>query len=204
MTKPNPNKQSVELNRTSLYWGLLLIFVLAVELLLCYFSLLPEPYTPTGKLCSLLLCKSVQPKLSRRSAPNFRLQSEALQAKRPLVNTIGSNLSPLRGLSKVPAAKRSFATETTFRPTGPQSKPSVTHLGCEATYIGPFGTQIFSIKLEVGYSEPPLLLGLQLGELLQCFSYSCRTLSTGLRNSGTVGQVRLRSNLCYRRPYKDR
>lgn len=27
---PNPNKQSVELNRTSLYWGLLLIFVLAV------------------------------------------------------------------------------------------------------------------------------------------------------------------------------
>jgi len=30
MTNPNPNKQSVELNRTSLYWGLLLIFVLAV------------------------------------------------------------------------------------------------------------------------------------------------------------------------------
>jgi cytochrome b559 beta subunit len=30
MAKPNPNKQSVELNRTSLYWGLLLIFVLAV------------------------------------------------------------------------------------------------------------------------------------------------------------------------------
>jgi len=30
MTKQNPNKQSVELNRTSLYWGLLLIFVLAV------------------------------------------------------------------------------------------------------------------------------------------------------------------------------
>ena len=30
MSKPNPNKQSVELNRTSLYWGLLLIFVLAV------------------------------------------------------------------------------------------------------------------------------------------------------------------------------
>nr|YP_010264563.1 photosystem II protein L [Vandenboschia striata]UIO59717.1 photosystem II protein L [Vandenboschia striata] len=30
MTPPNPNKQSVELNRTSLYWGLLLIFVLAV------------------------------------------------------------------------------------------------------------------------------------------------------------------------------
>lgn len=28
--KENPNKQSVELNRTSLYWGLLLIFVLAV------------------------------------------------------------------------------------------------------------------------------------------------------------------------------
>ena len=26
----NPNKQPVELNRTSLYWGLLLIFVLAV------------------------------------------------------------------------------------------------------------------------------------------------------------------------------
>lgn len=30
MNEPNPNKQSVELNRTSLYWGLLLIFVLAV------------------------------------------------------------------------------------------------------------------------------------------------------------------------------
>nr|YP_010310949.1 photosystem II protein L [Bolbitis laxireticulata]QKV46659.1 photosystem II subunit L [Bolbitis subcordata]UNA61881.1 photosystem II protein L [Bolbitis laxireticulata] len=30
MTQPNPNKQSVELNRTSLYRGLLLIFVLAV------------------------------------------------------------------------------------------------------------------------------------------------------------------------------
>lgn len=30
MSKPNPNKQIVELNRTSLYWGLLLIFVLAV------------------------------------------------------------------------------------------------------------------------------------------------------------------------------
>nr|NP_817186.1 photosystem II protein L [Pinus koraiensis]YP_002905218.1 photosystem II protein L [Pinus gerardiana]YP_002905285.1 photosystem II protein L [Pinus krempfii]YP_004276240.1 photosystem II protein L [Pinus lambertiana]YP_004276311.1 photosystem II protein L [Pinus monophylla]YP_004276381.1 photosystem II protein L [Pinus nelsonii]YP_009117918.1 photosystem II protein L [Pinus strobus]YP_009179887.1 photosystem II protein L [Pinus bungeana]YP_009243474.1 PSII L protein [Pinus armandii]YP_0 len=26
----NPNDQNVELNRTSLYWGLLLIFVLAV------------------------------------------------------------------------------------------------------------------------------------------------------------------------------
>nr|YP_010179134.1 photosystem II protein L [Breynia spatulifolia]YP_010457986.1 photosystem II protein L [Pristimera indica]YP_010458072.1 photosystem II protein L [Loeseneriella merrilliana]YP_010458159.1 photosystem II protein L [Pristimera arborea]YP_010458247.1 photosystem II protein L [Pristimera cambodiana]YP_010458423.1 photosystem II protein L [Loeseneriella lenticellata]YP_010458598.1 photosystem II protein L [Plagiopteron suaveolens]QUV75364.1 photosystem II protein L [Breynia spatulifolia]UUA69 len=30
MTQPNPNEQNVELNRTSLYWGLLLIFVLAV------------------------------------------------------------------------------------------------------------------------------------------------------------------------------
>nr|YP_009132460.1 photosystem II protein L [Abies koreana]YP_009388102.1 photosystem II protein L [Abies sibirica]YP_009522021.1 photosystem II protein L [Abies concolor]YP_009522090.1 photosystem II protein L [Abies religiosa]YP_009575857.1 photosystem II protein L [Abies chensiensis]YP_009642561.1 photosystem II protein L [Abies alba]YP_009653077.1 photosystem II protein L [Abies fargesii]YP_009653151.1 photosystem II protein L [Abies kawakamii]YP_009653225.1 photosystem II protein L [Abies fanjingshane len=30
MTQSNPNKQNVELNRTSLYWGLLLIFVLAV------------------------------------------------------------------------------------------------------------------------------------------------------------------------------
>nr|YP_009691026.1 photosystem II protein L [Saccoloma inaequale]ACE00869.1 photosystem II subunit L [Saccoloma inaequale]QEG57806.1 photosystem II protein L [Saccoloma inaequale] len=30
MTQPNPNKQSVESNRTSLYWGLLLIFVPAV------------------------------------------------------------------------------------------------------------------------------------------------------------------------------
>ena len=30
MTNQNPNKQTVELNRTSLYWGLLLIFVLAV------------------------------------------------------------------------------------------------------------------------------------------------------------------------------
>nr|YP_009773678.1 L protein of photosystem II [Uronema confervicola]QIZ74140.1 L protein of photosystem II [Uronema confervicola]QIZ74310.1 L protein of photosystem II [Uronema sp. FACHB-2429] len=28
--RTNPNKQVVELNRTSLYWGLLLIFVLAV------------------------------------------------------------------------------------------------------------------------------------------------------------------------------
>jgi len=30
MNNPNPNKQTVELNRTSLYWGLLTIFVLAV------------------------------------------------------------------------------------------------------------------------------------------------------------------------------
>nr|YP_009646326.1 L protein of photosystem II [Chloropicon roscoffensis]QBX97987.1 L protein of photosystem II [Chloropicon roscoffensis]QBX98058.1 L protein of photosystem II [Chloropicon roscoffensis] len=30
MANPNPNRQSVELNRTSLFWGLLLIFVLAV------------------------------------------------------------------------------------------------------------------------------------------------------------------------------
>ena len=30
MSAPNPNKQPVELNRTSLYWGLLLFFVLAV------------------------------------------------------------------------------------------------------------------------------------------------------------------------------
>lgn len=30
MSRKNPNKQTVELNRTSLYWGLLLIFVLAV------------------------------------------------------------------------------------------------------------------------------------------------------------------------------
>ena len=30
MVEENPNKQTVELNRTSLYWGLLLIFVLAV------------------------------------------------------------------------------------------------------------------------------------------------------------------------------
>lgn len=30
MTGPNPNSQTVELNRTSLYWGLLLILVLAV------------------------------------------------------------------------------------------------------------------------------------------------------------------------------
>ena len=29
MSAPNPNKQPVELNRTSLYWGLLLFFVLA-------------------------------------------------------------------------------------------------------------------------------------------------------------------------------
>jgi len=30
MSGPNPNRQPVELSRTSLYWGLLLIFVLAV------------------------------------------------------------------------------------------------------------------------------------------------------------------------------
>ena len=30
MSAPNPNKQPVELNRTSLYWGLLLVFVLAI------------------------------------------------------------------------------------------------------------------------------------------------------------------------------
>nr|UNJ79044.1 photosystem II protein L [Thorea hispida] len=30
MSSPNPNKEPVELNRTSLFWGLLLIFVLAV------------------------------------------------------------------------------------------------------------------------------------------------------------------------------
>ena len=30
MSGPNPNRQPVELNRTYLYWGLLLIFVLAV------------------------------------------------------------------------------------------------------------------------------------------------------------------------------
>nr|QNG62088.1 photosystem II protein L [Arceuthobium minutissimum]QNG62108.1 photosystem II protein L [Arceuthobium sichuanense] len=30
MTQSNTNEQNVELNRTSLYWGLLLIFVLAV------------------------------------------------------------------------------------------------------------------------------------------------------------------------------
>ena len=30
MTGPNPNKQEVEISRTSLYWGLLLIFILAV------------------------------------------------------------------------------------------------------------------------------------------------------------------------------
>ncbi|KAH0447118.1 hypothetical protein IEQ34_024033 [Dendrobium chrysotoxum] len=30
MTQSNPNEQNVELNRTSLYWGFLLIFVLAV------------------------------------------------------------------------------------------------------------------------------------------------------------------------------
>ena len=31
MTGPNPNVQAVELNRTSLYWGLLLIFVLVSQ-----------------------------------------------------------------------------------------------------------------------------------------------------------------------------
>ncbi|GJN24073.1 hypothetical protein PR202_gb11786 [Eleusine coracana subsp. coracana] len=34
MTQSNPNEQNVELNRTSLYWGLLLIFVLAVSTLI--------------------------------------------------------------------------------------------------------------------------------------------------------------------------
>ena len=30
MTGPNPNKQEVEISRTSLYWCLLLFFILAV------------------------------------------------------------------------------------------------------------------------------------------------------------------------------
>ncbi|KAF7091500.1 hypothetical protein CFC21_094069 [Triticum aestivum] len=30
MTQSNPNEQNVELNHTSIYWGLLLIFVLVV------------------------------------------------------------------------------------------------------------------------------------------------------------------------------
>nr|YP_009057469.1 L protein of photosystem II [Prasinoderma coloniale]AID67538.1 L protein of photosystem II [Prasinoderma coloniale] len=30
MSGPNPNKQVVELNRTSLYWGLICIFVLGI------------------------------------------------------------------------------------------------------------------------------------------------------------------------------
>ncbi|MCP4803146.1 MAG: photosystem II reaction center protein L [Bacteroidetes bacterium] len=30
MAKPNPNRQTVELNRSTLYWGFLLLFVLAV------------------------------------------------------------------------------------------------------------------------------------------------------------------------------
>ena len=38
MAKPNPNKQSVELNRTSLYWGLLLILVLAVFVSSLFFN----------------------------------------------------------------------------------------------------------------------------------------------------------------------
>jgi len=42
MVKPNPNKQSVELNRTSLYWGLLLIFVLAVLFSSYIFNLNPN------------------------------------------------------------------------------------------------------------------------------------------------------------------
>ncbi len=40
MTGPNPNKQPVELNRTSLYWGLLLIFVLAVLFSMLLFQLI--------------------------------------------------------------------------------------------------------------------------------------------------------------------
>ncbi|KAL2922391.1 Photosystem II reaction center protein L, partial [Bienertia sinuspersici] len=35
-TQSNPNEQSVELNRTSLYWGPLLIFVLAVLFLIIF------------------------------------------------------------------------------------------------------------------------------------------------------------------------
>ena len=40
MAGPNQNKQDVELNRTSLYWGLLLIFVLAVLFSIYFFNLL--------------------------------------------------------------------------------------------------------------------------------------------------------------------
>ena len=40
MTGPNPNKQAVELNRTSLYWGLLLIFVLAVLIFKLFLQLI--------------------------------------------------------------------------------------------------------------------------------------------------------------------
>ncbi|KAK9662554.1 hypothetical protein RND81_O014600 [Saponaria officinalis] len=38
-TQSNPNEQNVELNRTSLYWGLLLIFVLAVLFFQLFFSI---------------------------------------------------------------------------------------------------------------------------------------------------------------------
>jgi len=45
MVKQNPNKQSVELNRTSLYWGLLLIFVLAVLFSSYIFNLIFQQFT---------------------------------------------------------------------------------------------------------------------------------------------------------------
>ena len=39
MTQSNPNEQNVELNRTSLYWELLLIFVLVVLFSNYFFNL---------------------------------------------------------------------------------------------------------------------------------------------------------------------
>ena len=38
MSAPNPNKQPVELNRTSLNWGILLIFDLAVLISSNYYN----------------------------------------------------------------------------------------------------------------------------------------------------------------------
>ena len=46
MSSPNPNKQPVELNRTSLYWGLLLIFVLAVLFSSYFFNQINSTYKP--------------------------------------------------------------------------------------------------------------------------------------------------------------
>jgi hypothetical protein len=38
MTGPNPNRQSVELSRTSLYWCLLTIFILAILFVNYFFN----------------------------------------------------------------------------------------------------------------------------------------------------------------------
>jgi hypothetical protein len=59
MTQSNPNEQSVELNRTSLYWGLLLIFVLAVLfslLLSLKMAMTPVASSSPVSTCRLFRC----------------------------------------------------------------------------------------------------------------------------------------------------